>query len=306
MALYVGAVIAAAWLFSELRFARNRDFPLATPSALALGTAYRPFQYRVLVPWLAAATQRATGLELRSMYQVLEGSFSALLVFSFFWWLRAYFSRRASVLLSFVILPVISFNLLFPRGLFAIWLPYDVPSAMFFALLSALLVRERWRWIWLVFPLAVLNRETVVFLVGAYAVVAFDRRKLRGWMVQTGTLMLVWIAAKIILRVLYGNNPGADLEWAHVGADRTHLATNLAVLTSAQGMFHVAQSFGFLWLLPLACFAKLKDRYLRAALLMFLPYFATVLLFGNVHELRVYAEWAPIILTSAALILFRR
>jgi len=305
-ALYVVVILIVSWWFADLRFAFNRDFPLATPQMLVDGTAYQPFQFRVLIPWLATVVSRITGGEIRSIYQAIEAVFAALLVFSFYFWLRAYFSGRVAVILSLVVLPVLSFNLLLPRGLFAIWLPYDVSSAMFFALLSALIVRGKWKLVWLVFPLAVLNRESVIFLVAAFALSEFKQSPVKEWGSRVGLAVIIWVVVKTMLSLLYSNNPGTAIEWTHVGSNQTHLQTNLNVLTSPSGLFSVAASFGFLWVIPLLFFRKIRDRYVRAAVLMFAPYFAVILLIGNVHEIRVYAEWAPVVLMATLHVLLRR
>jgi hypothetical protein len=296
--LYVVLVLVAAWWFADLRFALNRDFPLATSQMLTDGTAYKPFQLRVMVPWLAALIRQISGGEIESIYQALEAVFTALLVFCFYYWLRASFTRRVAAILSLFVLFVLPFNLLLPRGLFAIRVPYDVSSAMFFALLSALIVRGKWKWVWLVFPLAVLNRESVIFLVAAYALAEFRQSPVKCWVPRAGLALIAWVLVRVILTLIYQDNPGAMLELTHVGTNHTHLATNLRILTSWSGLLHVASSFGFLWCVPVFFFRKIESRYLRVAFMMLPVYFLGIVFIGNVHEIRNYTEWTPVVLMS--------
>jgi len=304
-ALYVAVVLIVSYWFADLRFVFNREFPLATPQMLADGTAYKPFQLRVLVPWLAALIKKTTGGEVEPIFRMLEAVFAALLVLCFFFWLRAYFSRGAAAILSFSVFFVLPFNLLLPRGLFAIRVPYDISSAMFFALLPALIVRGKWKWVWLVFPLAVLNRESVIFLVAAYMLAEYKQTPIKMWGPRAGLAVIIWLAVRAVVSLIYENNPGAIIELTHVGSDQTHLETNLHVLTSPGGLLHIASSFGFLWCVPAIFFRKIEGRYLRVAFLMLPIYFLGMIFVGNVHEIRNYTEWTPVVLMSFIQIIHR-
>ena len=144
----IGTLVAAgvfAWYFVYLRYLFNSEFPLATPQALAEGTAYIPFQFRALVPWIAGAIQSMGIADLATAYKALDWASLVGVYYAFRYLLAPLMARGTAALLSFAVFFILPWNYILPRGI-PILLPYDLPAVMFFTLGLALLRRRNWGW----------------------------------------------------------------------------------------------------------------------------------------------------------------
>lgn len=181
--------------------------------------------------------------------------------------------------------------------------PYDFPSLFFCAAGLLLIVRDQRLLLAVLVAVAALNKETISWLVLAWAGAAWCRgvepRRLLGWTVLLGITFLI---AYAVPRYLYRSDLlGFRRTFPFHSFDLTtrtwqpRWADNLAEL----GFQHR----GDLWqnvywalsihLLPLAMFRRLPSE-LRGAYLG-VPFFAmSILLLGNVWELRLWTDILPL------------
>jgi hypothetical protein len=95
-AVVCAGVIVAAWYFVHLRYSLNQEFPLATLSSFLDGTAYRPFQFRMLIPWLVGGFQ-ATGLSEMTLYRIFDALSVVGIFYSFRYYLSGFIDRRRGI-----------------------------------------------------------------------------------------------------------------------------------------------------------------------------------------------------------------
>lgn len=294
-------VIVAAWYFVHLRYRLNQEFPLATLSSFLDGTAHRPFQFRMLVPWLVGGLQ-VTGLGEITLYRILDALSVVGIFYSFRYYLSGFIDRDVAGLLSFSVFYALPWNYLLAREI-PILLPYDLPSIALLTLALALLHRRKWLPFYAVLVLGALNRETIVFVTIAFALVEFGRQSRRDFALHLAGQLGIWLAVKTTMGVIYANNPGSAFEFYHVGTTSPHWKTNLEMLVSGPHLLLMLSNFGFAWVIVLAGWRHLTDPFLRKALWIIPPYLLLVLIAGNANEIRVYGELLPVIMAPAALII---
>lgn len=169
---------------------------------------------------------------------------------------------------------------------------YDSASLALFPLATWMLVRGRLSAYYLVFCLAILNKETALLLPCLFGVWSWSRRPPRVVAAHVAVQFSLYLGLTAVVRTLYQRNPGAFVEG--------QLASNLAYVSTPS--IHL-----LLNVLKLACMAWMvsrgwrhKPEPLRRSLLVMLALLGPLwLLFGRLQEIRVLSEaWYVICLLA--------
>jgi hypothetical protein len=194
-------------------------------------------------------------------------------------------------------------------------LPYDVPSLFFFAAGIYLTISHRFIGYYLLFPLAVLNRETACFISVFFVVWEWVRLSMQGVEIKARILRLsphalaqaaIWLAIKVSLAKAYAQNP-TEVGSPSGGLFVTKLHYNLHELLKPEQWPFLLSICGFA--LP---FLYLQRRWIRCdgiryACAIILPiYFAGMMLVGVIVELRIFTEWIALVTPAIALIVHNR
>ncbi|MBY0430835.1 MAG: hypothetical protein K2Q10_06540, partial [Rhodospirillales bacterium] len=206
-------VFLPLWLAMALHFAWTRhhlsvQYAPGTLEALIAGTAATPFQYRALVPWLAAGLARLTEWGPGPLFFLLDAVSCLGLLAALFALTRPLLgdgtARGGLALLAWLALP--SLFLLNPEDNFRY--PYDLPSIIVFAL-GLMLLRAGRLWAFLILlVLGTLNRETTLFLIPAFLATHRDRLPRGRLILHAGLQLAAWAAVKAGLALLYAGNAG--------------------------------------------------------------------------------------------------
>lgn len=298
----LAVLVLIAWQFIRLRYLFNMELPLATLQDLAAGTAYRPFQFRVLVPWLANGLSAVGWGDLVFCYQTVEFGAVVGLYYAFRYLLSGFFQGDSLRILPFAIFYPLPWNYLLAQEI-PILLPYDLPAVMFFTIGLALLQRRNWKWFYPVFAVGCLNRETMIFLTLALVAVELGRRPWRGLLPHGAAQAAIWLLIKSAVAWYYQGNPGSAFELYHVGTDVPHFRTNLVLFLTPVSLLLLLSNFGFAWVILLAGRRKLSSPFLRRSLWIIPPFFLTLLIGTNVNESRLYGELIPLVMAGTLIIL---
>jgi hypothetical protein len=192
-------------------------------------------------------------------------------------------------------------------------LPYDVPALFFFSISIYLVIRRRLWIYYLLFPFAVLNRETACFITVFFAVwewVRLSEFDVKGRLLRiaphVAVQAAVWLAIKIHLSHVFAHNPveGGGLAG---GLFVSKLGYNLRELPKPQQWPLFLSICGFS--LP---FLYLQRRWIRCdgmlyACAIFLPLsFVGMMVVGVVTEIRIFADWIAVVAPTIALIVHNR
>lgn len=290
-----------AWYFVYLRYQLNQEFPLATLDGFLNGTAHKPFQYRMLVPWIVGGL-RSLGLgDAATLYRAVDvaaviGSYYALRYY------LATFLKSHAVLFAFVVFYALPWNYLLARDV-TIILPYDLMAVTLTTLALALVARGKWQIFYPAFAVAALNRETILFVTVAYVAAMWSTEKKARIAMHAAAQLAIWLVVKFVTSGMYESNPGQSFEYYHVGTQVPHWRTNLNVLASWPHLVLVLSCFGFLWALIPVGRKRINDSFPKRALWAAVPYLAMVLVIGNLNEIRVLGELMPFLAVPAMLII---
>jgi len=285
--------------FVSMRDRYGVEYEFSQWKALVDGTADTPFQYRVLIPWLYRAGVHLKLLNPatvppRTMF--LGSDFVSL--FLLFWVFRRYllfFFRDLGLasVLAFSIFLTLPFNLIlrYPPWFY----PWDIPSMLFFTLGLILLYQRTWWLYYVVFAVGTLNRETTCFLICIYVLTAVGRDDSLVIALHSVAQMFLWLGIKCVLLLMYRYNSGDGLFEAH-------LFPNLALLSNLSYYPLMLSWMGFIWIPVLIYFRRIPDFFVRRSVLVVVPFFLGMLLVGNLHEVRIFAELSPVLLAAFWLI----
>lgn len=267
--------------------------------AVALGSAIRPFQYRILVPFMARQLWQSLGATLTGWMNVIDAIFVCALLIAFRAYLHPCVGRRASYPLCFLILVPILWNYC---ALNDYYYASDLPAIAFFVIGALCMRRGRWWAYYAVFILATLNRETSCFLTVLLVCTQWPRRR---WPVLMGHCLgqlAIWIGVKLLLARAFATNPGAAVVEVHLWQNLEQIGE---LLTFDLARLQYLLAFGLAWAVIPFVWQDLPP-FSRRACLVAIPYLVSVAIAGCVFEVRVHAELVPILTIPAAFWLHRR
>lgn len=267
------------------------QFTHTVEAPLAKFTNYQevnPWQYRVLLAWVANVIISVTKVEVLSAY-------SAITLFATWGMLalqekllRKYFSPRLAVVLT----PLILFPLIWNHIILSdTYSPYDIASICFFSAGVILLIERKLLLFYVVFAVATLNRETCFLLVPVTVALYWEEQ--RSVLVRVVSIqIIIWTAIKTALHYAFIDNGGYGLFQWQIGHNMRDLSLLLV------GKTHILKSL----LLPCAGWHLLmwiNWKYLTAQLkrlsLIVPLVFGLMFCVGLIIEARIYNEVIPVV-----------
>lgn len=277
------------------------------------GTAYRPFVYRALVPFV---TRRLTDLvpaalreqindagralftneTLRRKIPIGRVDYTSLAILGVLWYSSLLgfawaFTRFLSTFYQFPRPFIYAVSLVGVAGIPAFFASYnyiyDLPHIFLFTLSLVLLSRQRWPAYLVLFALTTLNKETSVLLILAYCLYYHNKLGRRFWRLLAGQ-MGMFLAIKLYLTALFGSRPGSVVEF--------HLRQNLFLAN-----YNIAQFTAFVIILVAVAYDwQNKPEFVRQALWLLVPLLGLTFFFGVLQEYRDYYEVYPVLLMLCA------
>lgn len=298
-------VIATALLVVRMFHLAHYPYHAMSAEAVAYGQSEAPFHVRLLAPMLTRGLLERTGVGSFTHWNLLvQFGFVSAAIVALYVWLREFFAETTAAT-GILLTPVVL--------LWSIDMPAAdaFPQVFFFTTAFLLLHRRRYPAFFLVYGLAITNRETAAVLIVPFVLQAvflhddaparFDRKKFAlaaaAGMTAWAILWKLWLGpalspAEIPNRLaLYQLPRNAALfsEWAHT------------LNPFAKNPFTI---LGYFWLLvPLAW--KRLPRFIKLLCLCWVPYFLLMLIVAKITETRVHMEWTPVALAVATAALTR-
>jgi len=202
--IFLVVALLFSYFFMYLRFSMNIEFAPGSLSALTNYSAFKPFQYRIFMPWIAHQLYQLKFYPFNSVltiFRILETTSIFLIVVSFRYYISLFIKdSRIDYLLAFSILYILPFNFLFPRIL-PIFYPYDMPSVFFFTLGLIFIYQRKWNMYYIVFIIATFNRETTCFLTVIYLFTSIKREKINGIIYHCCAQFIIWLIIKLLSHI---------------------------------------------------------------------------------------------------------
>lgn len=305
------------WLFFLLACLQAAAFTLAYSdnarpfldlSAYVAGEFRPPFQYRVLCAWLASPivdllsypffadilAQRPSPFN--DPNHVAFMLFNALGLIALIYLVKAtlnhlplspQFAPLKSILPFGLLLIIPNTLLTYPQANYLF--VYDISSAAFFFGVLYLAHRQRFAALLIIFPIALFNRETVIFAGGCACLFLLLERKILLSLVLGALMLLQFFIIKTLLRDWYG---GGSLEYGGMFIVQTDL--NLAYLKNPMWWPSILGIFGFLWIPVYYQFKQIPNSVFKITALAFPLYFILMIVVGQIVELRIFNEFAAV------------
>jgi len=294
----------------DLRFVLAKEIAEGGLLAVANNVAQKPYQFRILVPYLARLLLHLNIWPFDSpghVARALETLATLAALLAFRWYVSLFIKSRPLVLgSSLILLLVLPFQYLFPRILPVLFCQ-DLPSVAFFTIGLACLYKQKWAVYYPLFVLATLNRETTCFLTVVYLFVRLGRDKPARIAAHVLIQLAIWIGERWLLAQCFASNGGPangydnglDI-YLYEDAGLSHLRDNLRYFTLANLPFFLS-NIGFLWVVVAIGYRRIPDLFVRRSVLVSLPMFAGMMVVGTISEIRIFGELVPVF--SAAFLL---
>ncbi len=287
--------------FIQLYFTLNQECKLCRIQYLLNGTAAKPFQYRILIPWITKLI-----LKLNLPFYVLRSSLNIVKLINFislflFVIIYRYFlflifkNEVLSIFLSFTVFYILPFNYLLARKL-PLWYPWDMSALLFFMLGVLFIYKKKWVFYYLIFILGTLNKETTCFLTLIYLYTAVGKSKLKIIIFHCIANFSIWASIKYFLYLGYYNSVRNGFFINTFFENK--IRANLEFLINIDNILLLLSNFGFLWIPTFILIHKIDNDFIKNSFYVLIFYFIGMFYVGNIYELRIFGEFIPIISTA--------
>jgi len=300
---------------------------------------YKPFQYRALMPLVIRGIESATPGMIKDsitklaapkikakLDQQIEPAYKFESISQYIFRTVLYISLNILLMLLFMIalrylagafgcFPEIVSDLL-PLGLIFI-MPlfydysvyvYDFCHLFLFTLCLYLLYKRNWAWYIIVFTLGVLNKETAIMLALVFFFYYFSKLSKPLFYRLLAAQIIIFIAIKSILYLVFVNNPGVICEW-QLSRNLEHLSiianyfnfkppdTGMLMPFAIDLPMPVGLNLPMLALIIVSVVYKWKEKpiFLRKATIYFSLTLILAITMGCIDELKAYYDALPII-----------
>lgn len=282
-------------LFIIIYFECTKEWKYAKSEDLANLKAYTPFQYRVLIPYLAFLIKSVIpNQSFFFIYQIIL----LPIVFISSRMLRIYLMQFDFNSNSINLSILIFFYILFWNyPALGIWFyPYDLPAILFFLTGLYFIKKEKFIYFYPFFILGTLNRETIIIILLAY-VLSFRSFGNVFKISNIGIISLfiaTWLIIKYYLYIEFSSNP-AEQMGGNLFLNKTSENIQFLLGLLKLDKFYILRifSFGGLWLFIYKIKDELDDFSKR--MLIIVPIFLLIIFFvGKLQEVRIYSELVPL------------
>ena len=288
-------------LFSLVYFRATLQIELvdvATLEKLTSFTANRPPQLRVLVPALVYFIRDYVPIELRHLYLIITFGFSLVLLYAFRNFIRIFIQDKTADFYALVLIYTLTFNY---AALNPIFYPSDIPSILFFTVGLVLILKRRWMWYYILFPIAVLNRETISFLSIALVFLLYKKVPFIQLVIHSVVQFVIWMGIKLLLAHIFRDNPGHEFRFTYI----ENFWVIVSIFKFNLPLLARLLIFGLIWtLIPYGWREIPSD--LKRLLLVFVPFVIIIFTIGCfIDEIREYCEM-NVVITAPAIFGLRR
>ncbi len=251
------------------------------------------FKFRVLMPLLGQALCDGLGLDPQWVFRGIAWASVFLLLFFYRRYLENFLAPAFAILFSAALVYPLIWNYCL---LNTIYYPFDIPAVLFFVMGCDFMYRRRWLAYYLTLGLAVLNRDTSIFLIVVFALTGYGNTPPRKLLRHLIAQVAIWWGLKGLMIAL---TPGGGIMFT-----KSYLAGNLGTLRymltapgdSLKDWIKLPLVFGGSWLV-FPWILRRQPTYLTRSLLVIIPFVGAALFRATIDEVRVYGELIPVAFT---------
>ncbi|RPI17201.1 MAG: hypothetical protein EHM58_10090 [Ignavibacteriae bacterium] len=297
--IYFLFAVTFCFLF-YLKVVKAADFGSQTGiNAVLSFDTVRPFQYRLLVPFLIKLFSPLHFIPFKALFMVYSVAVVYLIILAYYYILTEYFENNLinALLAPFIIYPMI-WNYILVNDTFQY---YDFTAILLFTMGLYFILKDNFKALLIIFIIGLINKETIVYLIFAYLLFNYKSVFTKKIILNTVILGVLFIAVKIALYFLFLANPGAPVEWGYL----KNIQTISTIWKNQIAAKDILFSFGGLYIFAILLFitGKWKNFYgaeLKGKLminLVIIPFIIVAAFTSYFEEVRVYTELIPLFTT---------
>jgi hypothetical protein len=172
--------------------------------------------------------------------------------------------------------------------------PYDHPAFLAMSVGTWLIVSRREGWLFLLIPLAALNRETVVFLIPLLLAYRYGQTPIAQEVFSAVCLGALWLAGKSIAATAVSGTAAPIKTSAAWNGMQVQLGFNLHIPVSPFHLLNLLMAGGLMFPLWLACSGSVVHPGLRRAQWVAVAYIVLMSVFAILSEVRIFGELIPL------------
>ena len=295
LGLYVGLSLMLTMVHAhEVNFGVSQQARYVRHTEILTGEGRSPYTYRVLVPWLVAATQPILQEFLGRHADVLEFGyvgwrflFTLALLLLFDAWLRCWLDP------AWAVAGTILLAALHPVSYLGYWFqPASCADFALWVLVALLTRRVRFTALYPLVAIGTLNRETALFAVLIYAALRYGKDPPKVLALRTAALTACWAIPFATLRWVVGVKPW-DVDLLSVARSNF----------TGSGWVTALVFFGALWVLPWVSWHRRPVPLRRLAVALTLTYLPLQFIFGRIIEVRLLLPLSLVYVPLALMVL---
>lgn len=281
--------------FQKVVASADFDAPNGINTVLSFSAA-KPFQFRLLIPFLYRMFSFISFIPSKAIYMVLDCGIIYLTIVVYYYFLNEYFQNK---IINLFLAPVIIYPMVWNYVLLnQTFQYYDFAAVLIFILGLYFIVKNNFKMLTAVFIIGIFNKETAVYLIFAYLLFNYKSIFKKEVIINTIVLTFIFISIKLLLAYIFRNNKGDIFELGfYVNID---IFKNIFI--NRIYAKNLALSFGGLYIFALLLFVSGKWKKFSAPGLVIMnlaviPYLLFGIFIVYLTEVRVYAELIPMITT---------
>jgi hypothetical protein len=314
------------WIAASFHFAlvyTLTTHPMLDMPAFETGNERLPFQFRALTAWIMAFAHRflhfpdALQRRLPPAMSTPE-SFAQLGIAVVSLLAAVYATRKALEVLtgapdasrwfSLLVIFMAYFHYLLEFGhpcCTALQLPYDLPSMAFFAIGLLFIFERRIVPLYLLVFVAMLNRESIVFLIGIYFLYELGLRRLLHQRFTSALIhaFLLFVMCLLIQRGFHFIYPHARPVYNSHGIFENHIMDNVGFIFRPYYWASYLSMFGFTWIYLYRNWRHVPSQAIRYAMAIGPLMLAAMSVVGVLSEIRIFGELISLFTVAFALLI---
>lgn len=273
----------------------DQNAPNSIDSVTSLETA-KPYQFRLLIPAIFFALKPLSFISQKILYLFYSVIVVYFIILIYYKFLSEYFSNSKTVLLlSPVVLYPMLWNYILINNTYQY---YDFTSILIFIVGLYFIVKRKFNAFLVLLVIGIFNKETSGYLIPAYLLFNYRTLFTRKIISRGFILIIIYIAVKVLLAYIFRNNPGDNVEICYY----ENIRIIKTFMTNKIYLKHLALNFGVLYIFVFLLFLtgrwkKYPSRRHLFINLAFLPNIVLGYFVTYYDEVRVYAEFIPLVTT---------
>ena len=246
------------------------------------GTAPKPIQYRILTYYMVEALHRLTGAAVWRLDLLIRFVFTSLSLIYFHRFMRGWFDFTASTVGTLILgalLPITYVDYIHQ--------PQDIPNLLFTILAFGFIRNRCEAWLLLLIPIAMLNRESFIFVFWAWLFYNIARIPFKTMIAEFLLLALITLAIYLALPYYFGSRAGY--------VETMQLRNNLDPLTMWKWLSRLVAFIGPMVVAMCVRF-KSKPLFLKRALGYVAVYMIVMFFIGKYQETRLFLPILPVMI----------